>query len=628
MNKAMLLQPGIELKISGRHGKIVYVDNDRVVIGYADGKSDVYGPMDLLQAINDRLIGIIDKPTEIRCVINTSDEDQAECDRREAYCRAFFQFKQENPTKGLTQELVDEVYAEIEDEHPIKPSIKRIYAWNKPWLADGKDMALQVVKQVESETVWRTPDVVLEFMDKMIQRYYMKDSLPTKVWAYDKFVNGFKRQGKKFKDYDVPSSSTFERRIKSWPKYEKDLARYGKKHADRENREASKTYNVQSVLELVEVDGLEVNLGLLNDDGSYAGKVGIIAAMDLKTRACIGYTVVIGLKPKESAAAVVHCLSNSMRFKSTPEQSSASGIALNYVFDNGPGFRSMMTKKFMNAIGSDITYCRSGAPEEKPHVERMFRSWRDKFFRGLPGYLHKRDIKKAQEKTIKQAAKLTVAEFMVMFEDYIHRCYSNHPNRMMNNWSPNQMWEEHARIDEIITLADFDDRTKLRGNAKTLRCNRNHGIPHRGQRFCSTELLQEANYLLGGASDISIPMDVLIDDFDASAITVLIGQRMIEVPNVKNVARDTSFSYLKSFEKTIDKSKLEQPLTRTKAANIIKKHRKNGTLIEQDSLIIDEEITSHSTTNMEKDIADNINNITDEERSATNGFSFKRKNSK
>ncbi len=628
MNTAMLLEPGVDLKVSGRHGTIVYVDNNRVLIGYANGDSDVYLPTDLLQAINNRLINMIDKPTEIRCVINISDEDQAECERREAYCDAFFNFKQYNPTKGLTQELVDEVYEDIKKDHPLKPSVKRIYAWYKPWLDAGKDMALQIVKDEYKSSDWRTPEVVLDFMDKMIKRYYMQLGEPTIVCSYDKFTAGFKRKGNVFRDFDVPSPSTFERRIKSWPKYEMDLARYGKKYADRENREASQTYNVQNVLDLVESDGLELNLGLNKEDGSYAGKVGIIAAIDVKTRACVGYSVVVGLKPKESAAAVIHCLSHSMRLKQNPNMYSTSGIAQNYVFDNGPGFRARMTKKFMNAIGSDVTYCRSGAPEEKPHVERMFNTWRSSIFKGLPGYLHKRDGKKVPDTTIKKAAKLTVAEFMVIFEDYIQRVYNNTPNRMMNNYSPNQMWEEHANVDEITTLADFDDRTKLRGNAKTLKCNRNHGICHRGQRFCNTDLLREANYRLGGSDAPSVPMDVLIDDFDASAITVLIAQRMIEVPNVNNVERDTGFAYLKSFERTVDKSKLPKTLSPRQAANIIKKHRKNGTLIEQDSLIIDEEITSHSTTNMEKDIADNINNITDEERSATNGFSLKRKSSK
>lgn len=628
MNNALLLEAGVDLKVSGRHGKIVYVDNDRVLVGYADKSSDVFNPLELLQAINERLITVIDKPTEMRFVINISEEDQTECDRREAYCKAFFNFKQENPTKGLSQELVDEVYEEIKEDHPSKPSIKRVYAWYKLWLDDGKDMALQVVKEENQDIEWRIPDVVLEFMDKMIKRYYMKDSLPTMVWAYEQFVKAFARKKREFKGYDVPCQSTFERRINTWPKYEMDLARYGKKYADRENREASKTYNVKNVLELIECDGLEVNLGLLNEDGTYAGKVLIIAAQDVMTRACIGYTVVIGKQPKESAAAVIHCLSHSMRLKEDPSKNPASGIGQTYVLDNGPGFRSVMTKKYLNAIGSDITYCRSGSPEEKPHVEAMFKTWRNKFFKGKPGYLHKRDAKKVQDKTIKQAAKLTVAEFMVMFEDYVQREYNNTPNRMMNNWSPNQMWEEHARIDEIITLADFDDRTKIRGNAKRLRCNRNNGISHRGQRFSNSDILQEANRLLGGSNDKSILMDVMIDDFDASAITVVIDKKMIEVPNVNNVPRDTSFSFLKSYVRTVDKSKLPKHLTPRQAANIVKKHRANGTLIEQDTLIIDDEITVNTTKDMEKDIADNINNITDEERKSTTGFSFGRKSKK
>lgn len=628
MNSGLLLEVGLDLKVSGCHGTILYVDNERVLIGYKSKPDDLYKPYELLQAINEKLITVIDKPYEMRCVVHLKDDEQHECDRRTAYCEKFFEFKTLNPTDGLTQELVDEVYEEIKEDHPVKTSVKTVYKWYKRWLEDGKDMALQVVKSEYSQTEWRFPDSVLEFMDKMISRYYMQLGEPTMAYAHDMFTKAFKRKGKMFKGYDIPSLSTFERRINSWPKYERDLARYGKKFADRENREASKTYNVQNVLDLIECDGLEVNMGLLKEDGTYAGKIGIIAAMDVKTRTCLGYTVVVGEKPKESAAAVIHCLSHSMRIKADPAKYPAGGIGLTYVFDNGPGFRAAMTKKFMNAIGSDVTYCRSGMPEEKPHVERMFDTWRSKFFKGKKGYLHKRDKKKVSDTTIRKAAAITVAEFMVMFEDYIETEYNNTPNRMMNNWTPNEMWAEHARIDEVITLADFGDRTKLRGNAKTLRCNRNHGIPHRGQRFNCDALMKEVNFILGGSEDISYPVDVLIDDFDASAITAVFGQRMIEVPNVKNVPRDTSFSYLKSFERTIDKSKLPKHLTPRQAGNIVKKRRANGTLIEQDTLIIDEEITNNTTKDMEKDIADNTTNITDEERKSTTGFGTRRKKSK
>jgi hypothetical protein len=628
MNQLLHLNIGQTLKLSGRHGTIKFVDNDHILVGYADKTSTVFKSYELIQAINEHIITIIDKPMEIRCVGVISDEDQAECDRRSAYCEAFFDFKKANPTKGLNQDLIDEVYEEISETHAIKSSISRLYAWYKLWLADGKDMALQVVKDEGAIQDMRLSDDVLEFMDNMISRHYMTDSQPTMRTAYKKFTAAFSRKKRDFNGIDVPCRSSFERRIKRWPKYEKDLARYGKKHADRENSEASQTYNVTNVLDLVECDGVEINMGLLNEDGSYAGKVGIIAAVDVKTRACIGYSVVIGQKPKESAAAVIHCLSHSMRLKPDPKASPMSGIGLNYVFDNGPGFRALMTKKYMNAIGSDVTYCRSGAPKEKPHVERMFGSWRTLFFKGKLGYLGKRKQEVIPEKTIKQAARLTVTQFMVMFEDYIQRVYHHTPNRLMNNFSPFQMWEKHARMDEVITLSDLDDRTKIRGNAKTLHCAINSGISHRGERFSSHELLVAVKSMMNGSDAKSHPVDVLIDDFDASGITAVIGQKMIDVPNVKDVPRNTSFGYLKSLKNKVDESKLPESLTPRQATNIIKKKRANGTLVEQDTLIMGDEIKKDITKNMEKDFAENTSTITEKERQSTNGFGIKRTNKK
>lgn len=620
MNQSLALTSGQDIKLSGRHGTIKHIDNDVVFIKFGDKSYSHYATYEIREAANEGIFRIVEKPVEIRCAVDVSEEQQLECDRRSAYCVAFLAFKEVHPTKGLSEALIDNVYAEIQEEHPKKPKKKTVYAWYKLWLSDGQDMALQVVHKNDQDQ--RMHDDVKILMGKIVRRYYLKKSRPTINSAYGHFTRAFKAKKRDFAGIDVPSKSTLERFIKRLSKYEVDCARYGKKHADKENRAATEVYGIKTPLELLQCDGAEFNIGLLNEDGTYAGKVGIFAVMDTATRACLGYTVQVSNKPKESAAVIIHSLGHSMRIKKDPMKYPMGGIGMTYVFDNGPGYRAEMTRKFMHAIGSDVTYCRSRRADEKPHVERMFGTWRVKFFSKLSGYLGKRKKEIIPEETIRQAAKLTVAEFMELLEAYIQDEYHHTQNRGINNWTPFDMWQEHARADEIMTLTDFDDRLKLRGNAKRLSGTSTHGISHRGQRFHSDELKTAVNQRIKNFGDQSIPMDVLIDDYDASAITVVLSdQHIIEVPNVAKVGRDVSFTELKSHMRKVNEADAPIPLTEQKAKNRLKKKRANGSLVKQDTLIFGDEISNNPTPKMENDFAD-CTTITEEDRATTTGFGF------
>ena len=80
---------------------------------------------------------------------------------------------------------------------------------------------------------------------------------------------------------------------------------------------------------------------------------------------------------------------------------------------------------------------------------------------------------------------------------------------------------------------------------------------------------------------------MLIDDFDASAVTaVLPDGTMLELVNVKGADkfRDVSFSTIKSQLKEASRKDTEEPLTAQKTRNIIAKKRKNGDPVPQEYL--------------------------------------------
>lgn len=80
---------------------------------------------------------------------------------------------------------------------------------------------------------------------------------------------------------------------------------------------------------------------------------------------------------------------------------------------------------------------------------------------------------------------------------------------------------------------------------------------------------------------------MLIDDFDASAVTaVLPDGKMLELLNTKGAdkLKDVSFSTIKSQLKEESRPDTAEPLTAQKARNIIAKKRKNGEPVPQEYL--------------------------------------------
>jgi hypothetical protein len=582
--------PNQEIKLSGRHGVVRYTQGNIVFVEFGKNNFQHFERQRLIDAVNDHQLKFIDKSVEVRCFASLTDKQEKEGERRLAYCEAFDCLTKYSAGNEAEGKLI-EVYEAIKSVHTKKPSLKTVGNWLRVWRSHGKDVNLQVVTSKAGGH--RLSFEMEELVKSAINKYYLKTSRPTKADAYLQLEKAYTKKMKQFLGQNLPCLRTFERYIEfSIPKYEVDLKRYGKKHANMENRVAAEMYNVLQPLELAEMDGAEFNIGLLNDDGSFAGKVTIFAIIDVFTRCILGYTVQVGAV-KESAAAVIHTLSHSMRSKKDPHKYPMGGIALNYAFDNGPGFQAKMTKKFLNSLDVEYTYCRSRRATEKPFIERFWGTARTKFFSKCSGYLGKRKNQVLPEKTIKQAAKLTVHQFMVMWVDYVQSVYHHSPHSMINNWTPSEMWEEHAEPDAIITMSDHDDRLKLRGIAKGLTCSINSGVQHRRQRFHSEELAALVRQEVKNTGENRLILDVLIDYFDASALTVIDPSGgLINVPNVnKTIQFDTGFGELKALIKQRKDEEFPEPISETKAKNKVKKQRKNNTFVPHESLIAEKCMT-------------------------------------
>jgi len=562
-------------------GSIKYFDDKVVFLEFDNGKHQHIKTREFISNINAATYTLVDNAISLKYF--PLDEDQQKiAEFRLAYCEALD--KLSHPCVEIyANEVIDDVYEKIKDKHPKKPKFKTCDGWRRQWIIDGRDIAPQVYNYQGPRDQRMSPELQ-DFLLKLAKKHYLLRSQPP-VSEFIKIVEKkFKAKRNEFYPETCPTKGKIRRFLKRIPKHIVDEKRYGKAYAKLENRSVLSSIETTFILERIECDGLCPNLGLLNDDGTYAGKVSLFFVLDCFSRCILGYTV--QLDKGESSAAVVHSLSHSVRVNNKPDGQRIGGIGLKYVLDNGPGYRAEATKRFLGSLGAEIKYCASRKPQEKPYIEAFNKKIRTDLLSKIKGYVPKKRKEDITDENLKSMAKTTVTEFLVRLEQYIYEVYHKTPLQALKNQTPLEVWNENIQFADHITLEDMDDRLLLRGREKKLTPSLKAGIQHRGQQFHSSKFrtfLQGYIDQNGSAKKIT----VLIDDFDASAVTaVLPDGTMLELLNTKGADKfkDVSFSTIKSQLKSKSRKDTAEPLTAQKARNLIAKKRKNGEPVPQEYL--------------------------------------------
>ena len=569
------------VKTPSMSGSIKYFDEKVVFLEFDNGKHHHLKTGEFISSVNSNKYTLVENAISLK-YFPLDKKQQKVAEFRLAYCEALDELP--NPCVEIyANEVIDNVYEEIKDKYPTKPKFKTCDKWRRQWISDGRDIAPQVYSH-QGVRDQRISTEVQDFLYNLACRHYLIRSQPPASEFITIVKKKFKARRNEFYPETCPTGGQIRRFIERIPKHIVDEKRYGKAYAKLENRSVLSSIETTFVLERVEGDGLSPSLGLLNDDGSYAGKVSLFFVIDCFSRCILGYTV--QLDKGESSAAVVHSLSHSVRVNNKPAGQPIGGIGLTYVLDNGPGYRAEATRRFLGSLGAEIKYCASRKPQEKPYIEAYNKKIRAELLTKIKGYVPKKRKEDITDQTLRSMAKTTVTEFLVRLEQYIYGVYHKKSLLALKNQTPLEVWNENIQFADHITLEDMDDRLLLRGREKKLTPSLKAGIQHRGQQFHSSkfrEFLLTRIVQKGKTKKIT----VLIDDFDASAVTaVLPDGTMLELVNVKGADkfRDVSFSTIKSQLKEASRKDTEEPLTAQKTRNIIAKKRKNGDPVPQEYL--------------------------------------------
>ncbi len=468
-----------------------------------------------------------EKPITFRPL--NSERDLFEAERRLAYIHDLQ--GRDNPGSEKTwAKTVAYVSRRISDSEPPHP--KQVYRWLKAW-QDSNHNVHRLLKKVQLRAK-PTLDQQLDLALEVIDDEYLVPHGEIKQHVYQSFCERFAQSGLSGK---AMSRSYFYEIIDSLDPLEVCLAQKGKKAALAKFRASDEKIVVEHVMKRVEMDGVHLNLGLIDDDtGEFLGKVIVFFAIDVYTRYILGYSLSYGISPGETSQAVFELIrsiiSPKVRNGNYRHEWHCMGIPSEIHCDNGHAFTAGTTRRLLAHMGITQHHSETGKGQRRPFIERFNRTFRNQLCKKIPGYLGKRVDGDTFDKTIEQSAQVTLSEFKAYIEEYIVDVYHQRAHKGLDGMTPQQAVEQALETFITRKAVDINALNFMRGETRTGTVQATHGIQIKNQYFNSKEL-RELRFKTMGSSNKSPKFDFIFNPNDISEITVLIPESLetLRVPN-------------------------------------------------------------------------------------------------
>lgn len=246
----------------------------------------------------------------------------------------------------------------------------------------------------------------------------------------------------------VPSLRTIERRISELYGYDRCVARYGEREAERRYGNYIGARPVTRILEIVEIDHTPVDLLVTNDEGVVIGRPTITVVLDRRSRCVLGYHLSLaGHGTSAVFSAIRHALLPKTylrdRYADLKLEWDCYGWPELVLMDNGGEFHAEAVADALMNLAINAEFARSLTPNDKPYVERFLKTFNYDFIHRQPGTtlakVHHRIGFKAEDD-----ACMTLEQLDRIIHVWICEVYHQKPHRGLNKRTPMAVWQEGA----------------------------------------------------------------------------------------------------------------------------------------------------------------------------------------
>ncbi|MBH2032706.1 MAG: transposase family protein [Pseudomonadales bacterium] len=379
-----------------------------------------------------------------------NQDSRAALDRRTAYVRAAIErFKTRLPREGC-ETLIAEVKDIIGDASP--PCFNTLRNWVHRYLERNESVtALIPLKKLHQDQWERLPEITRETIEDCLAKYYYiedPESVSDIIGAIQSGIEKYNALRPLTDQIIVPSPSTLRRRIKESGEFRRLLKQKGAQEAIKASRWSVKLRRQYRLLQRIEGDTHTLDIELVNEHGDSIGKAALTILLDVASRRVIGWDISIN---PPSAQKTIRALKDSLH---------RVGVGEEYRLDNG----SENTKKdaldgLFPLLGPNIIYCRVRRPNEKPYVERWFKTLTTGLTHRLRGTTFSNPNERGDYPSEKKAI-YTLEVIKERFADWLENVYHKRRHRGIGT-SPNKIWAKLVNNQPPLRLISSEDMSRL-----------------------------------------------------------------------------------------------------------------------------------------------------------------------
>ncbi|MFM0086901.1 Mu transposase C-terminal domain-containing protein [Paraburkholderia sediminicola] len=290
----------------------------------------------------------------------------------------------------------------------------------------------------------------------------------------------------------VPGLRTIQRRTERIPAFDRALARYGEREAQRRFADQFRARQVSRILEIVEIDHTKLDVMYVDASGRTIDRPTITVVFDRFSRCVLGFCI-------SSAGHGVHAVFEALRHAMMPKtylRERFPELSLDWpchgwferlLMDNGREFHAHAVVDAMMNLGVICEYAASRDPNDKPFVERFLKTLNYYFIHKLPGTtlakVHQRIGFKAEDE-----ACLTFEKLNEMVHIWITMVYHLRPHRGLSGRTPLDVWKESACAHPPQLKCNAADLS-IEFSEYAERVLQHYGLDFDGFRYVSSELL-------------------------------------------------------------------------------------------------------------------------------------------
>lgn len=389
----------------------------------------------------------------LKIVEELSKAEALKYDNRLAYTRGVLAELGGHLPHQATKDFIKQKSNEINDENP--PCFTTLYNWVKAYTESGENplSLMPSAHRASSNLIYRQPLAVQEIIEQCLDSLYFIDEPHSITDVIDAIkcnledLNEHRPVGNKVR---IMSTSTYYRIIQQVDTYERDLAQLGKHKANALQKWTRKTRQPLRILERIEADTQKLDIIVITKDGEILGRPYLTVLMCVKTRVIIGYD--LSINPpciEKTLRALKHSLRSNRVY---------NGLGRTYIMDGGSEFAGQKILLVMKVLGASVVFCEPYAPDQKPHVERWFKTLNTRLVHYLKGTTFSNPQDRGDYQSEENAA-FTLEELNVKLDEFL-TLYHNDFHRELNT-SPHATWDKYSDALDAPQLFSDDDLKRL-----------------------------------------------------------------------------------------------------------------------------------------------------------------------